>query len=109
MAPPLAKWRPVRSPLVHRTRRARVVLVVLALVVVAAIGGGIVAITSGPHLTPAQIEAQRLHQRLVAEQGSADRAKRLVAAHLPTVSAAAAPVATAPLFTAPLKAHHVVG
>jgi hypothetical protein len=86
-----------------------VVLILVVLVIVAAIGGGIVAITSGPHLTPAQIEAQRLHRQLVAEQELATKAKRLVTARLPTASAAAAPIATAPLFTAPLTAHHVVG
>jgi hypothetical protein len=93
----------------RRTRRARAALVVVALVIVAGVGGGIVAITSGPHLTPEQIEAARLHREFVAEQHAASTAERLVAAHLPTKTAAPAPLASEPIFTAPLPAHHVVG
>jgi hypothetical protein len=95
----------------HRSRRIRGVL--FATIAVVVIGGGIVAITRGPQLTPEQIAAQqqaaRLHRQFVAEQSAASSAKVLVTATLPTKVARAAPIAAAPLFKAPLVAHHVVG
>lgn len=94
-------------------RRARLVRTLLALLVVAAVSGVLVVVTSGPHLTPEQIAAQkeaaRLHRQFVAEQRAADQAKRLVSATLPTSTAALAPTGVTPLFKGPLAAHHVVG
>ncbi|HWD23878.1 MAG TPA: glycosyl hydrolase family 18 protein [Acidimicrobiales bacterium] len=96
-----------------RNRRARLLRTLLSLLAIAVVGGVLIVVTSGPHLTPEQIAAQqeaaRLHRQFVAEQTAADRAKLLVSAALPTRATALAPTAVAPLFKAPLAAHHVVG
>jgi hypothetical protein len=96
-----------------RSRRARVVLVLTAIVVLGGVGGGIVAVRSGPHLTPAQIAAQQraaaLHRELVTEERAANGAVRLVTAVLPKRSGDPAPTASLPLYADPLPAHHVIG